>query len=185
MADSSDTAENPAGTDGDETKRDGWWSRLGKNAVVVTSVGAVVTTLVGVVATGVTKDWFEDKPPSCPGSDCDGRNPEKQGCGEHAATYKPRTDNPVQLSVRYSERCGSVWGRIVSGEPGDRVSVSVADGSTRAAEIAYDRDQFTRMVTVDPAEFRVKVCAEPTYTGDREGTWRAYCIHATESSPWL
>lgn len=80
--------------------------------------------------------------------------------------------------------CGAVWGKIAAGGPGDRVSVSVAGGSTRAAEINYGKDQYTRMATVDPGRFRVEVCAEPAYTEDRKATWQKYCIHATENSSW-
>lgn len=184
MTDGSGSSADTTGSGGEGRERDRWWNRLGKNTVAATTMGAVVTAVVTVFATGVTEDWFKDDPPACPGSDCDGRNPETQGCGAHAATFKPRTDNPVQIMVRYSERCGAVWGKIAAGEPGDRVSVSVKGGSTRTAEIRYSDDTYTRMATVDPAQFRVEVCAEPTYAEDRKGTWRKYCIHATESSSW-
>ncbi|WP_237322605.1 DUF2690 domain-containing protein [Streptomyces sp. JJ36] len=155
--------------------------------LVVTVAGAVAGAFATALATGTVEEILaDDPPPSCPGDDCDGRNPEVQGCGDHAATFTPRTRNPAALEVRYSKRCKSVWGRITNGEPGAQVTVSVTGGSRDVAEIAYGKDKFTRMASVsDPASFEVEVCAVPAPREQRKAAWDEYCIHATEDSAWL
>ncbi|WP_212910337.1 DUF2690 domain-containing protein [Streptomyces sp. TS71-3] len=155
-------------------------SRNSGNALIVVVVGAVAT---GAVTLATTKLTQEEKPPTCPGQACDGRNPEDEGCGSDAAGWKPATGNPVELEVRYSVRCGAAWGRINKGEPGDRLTARAVGGPVREATINYGDDQFTRMVAIaDPKDFRIEVCALPTSKPDRKTTWERYCIHATETT---
>jgi hypothetical protein len=179
------TSPGPNAADGGGTGSDtgGVWQRVGKNALAVAAFTAVVSGAVGVAADWIP-DPFEGEPPSCPGTACDGHDPESQGCGEDARTYEPRAENPVKLQIRYSESCKAVWAKVEAGEVGDRVTVSVEDEDPLASEIHYGRDQFTRMSVVDPADFRVEACAVPTRADERTGTWEKYCIHATETSAW-
>ncbi|MFD0393445.1 DUF2690 domain-containing protein [Streptomyces nogalater] len=91
-------------------------------------------------------------------------------------------DNPALLQIRYSEDCEAVWAKIEQGSPGDQVTVGVTGGGTRSAEIAYDNDQFTQMVSVPDGEFQVTACAVPKAGGG--STFEHYCIHASEASAW-
>lgn len=107
-----------------------------------------------------------------------------EGCGNDAGTFGPMDANPASLEIRYSPECKAVWGRILDGEPGDRVSTKVAGGTERTAEIAWGDDQFTRMASVKDGRFTVTVCAHPSSREDRRETWGSYCIRATNADNW-
>ncbi|MEV5010327.1 DUF2690 domain-containing protein [Streptomyces sp. NPDC055692] len=94
----------------------------------------------------VMKAFLDD--PTCPGDACNGKNPQNQGRGEDARTFKPTVGNPAQLQIRYSEDCKAVWARIERGSPGDLVTVTVPGRGSRTAEIEYGDDKFTNMVAV-------------------------------------
>ncbi|MFB4196555.1 DUF2690 domain-containing protein [Streptomyces carpaticus] len=163
--------------------RAGGWGRA---ALWVGGVGtAAVTAWAATVGTGLGEWLFEDDPPAtCPGTDCDGRNPQTAGCGDDAFAYVPQENNPVALQIRHSPDCNAVWGRITAGEKGDMVTTRVPDGPERLARISYSMDVFTRMTKVDNDAFEVSVCATPTTRADRDGGWDPYCIHADQDSPW-
>lgn len=151
----------------------------------------VTVAVVGAFATAFATGWADglftgERPPSCPGDACDGKDPQTKGCGNDAGTYKPTSGNPVGLQIRYSHECKAVWGKITRGEPGDTVSVTVAGGARRQAEIDYGDDVFTKMVGVPDGAFKVTVCAAPTTAEGRQGRWQAYCVSATDdASDWL
>ncbi|MFF1402137.1 DUF2690 domain-containing protein [Streptomyces sp. NPDC058294] len=96
----------------------------------------------------------------CAGSACTGKDAEAMGCsGDLVTTAKSVTLGTTVLEVRYSRTCGTVWGRITGGAPGDTVRLTVggvrqSDGITAAGDtIAY-----TPMAAVrDPA--RSRACA--------------------------
>ncbi|MEU3252392.1 DUF2690 domain-containing protein [Streptomyces sp. NPDC006997] len=158
--------------------------RLGGPTTVtlaVTIVGAVVAAAVTPLGDRVMNSFFDE--PTCPGEACEGKNPQSQGCGEDARSLKPAVNNPAQLQIRYSEACGAVWARIQSGNPGDVVMVEVLPGRTaRSAEVEYDHDKFTHMVTVPDGEFQATACVIPKPGGD--STFDRYCVHATEATAW-
>ncbi|MYT31053.1 MULTISPECIES: DUF2690 domain-containing protein [unclassified Streptomyces] len=159
-----------------------WLRAHARHALVV----GVVTSVVGALATFAADQLpklYEDPPPSCPGAGCDGKNPQTTGCGVEAATFEPTEGNPVRLHLRYSRRCGAVWGRITAGAVGDSVTVSVPGGPSRSALISANHDVFTPMVTVGDT-FRVRFCAVPTTSPERARSWVKYCFEATEGSPW-
>ncbi|WP_181794700.1 DUF2690 domain-containing protein [Streptomyces sp. WELS2] len=186
-----DNSTTPAGP-GDNSSTPGdpphppWWKKWLSGpaalAYAVAVVGAVVTAVVTPVGDHVLNSLFDG--PSCPGDGaaCDGKNPQNQGCAEDAGTFKPTAGNPAHLQIRYSEDCEAVWAKITQGNPGDQVTISVTGGRTRTAEIAYDHDQFTHMVTVPDGEFRVTACAVPRPGG--KSTFERYCIQATEATAW-
>lgn len=147
--------------------------------------GVAAVGWAGAVGTGLAERMFADDPPAtCPGADCDGRNPENAACGADAFSYFPQENNPIALQIRHSPDCHAVWGRIAAGEVGDVVTTEVAGGPVREARIAFSRDVFTRMTKVDNTGFQVTVCATPTTGRERAGDWEPYCIHATQDSPW-
>ncbi|ARF55806.1 DUF2690 domain-containing protein [Streptomyces gilvosporeus] len=182
--DSSDAPDDPpAAPDTDRLRATGrWLRRHARHAMVVGVVTAVVGALATVAADQLPK-LFEDPPPPCPGAGCDGKSPKSDGCAADAVTWEPTEGNVARIQLRYSKRCGAVWGRIVNGEPGDMVTISVTDGSSRSASIATYHDVYTRMATVGDT-FRVRFCAEPgSYTG-HTGNWVKYCFEATEHTEW-
>ncbi|MFK0292198.1 DUF2690 domain-containing protein [Streptomyces sp. NPDC090442] len=159
-----------------------WLRAHARHALVV----GVVTSVVGALATfGVSQlpKLYEKPPPSCPGAGCDGKDPNATGCGVDAVTYEPAAGNPVRLHLRYSKRCGAVWGRIVAGGVGDEVTVSVTGGSSRSAFIASYHDVYTPMASVGDT-FRARFCAVPTNSPNRSGSWVKYCFEATQVSTW-
>lgn len=155
-----------------------------RNALIAGLITAAAVGAVEVLASrGAERIIPPPAPaPTCPGTDCDGRNPETTTCGADAGSHRPVEDNPAVLEVRYNPRCHAVWGRILHGEPGDRVRISVAGGGATEAEIEWGDDQFTRMLVVDPDSFRVEVCAIPGDSPDRQATWRRYCVEATHDT---
>lgn len=160
-----------------------WRARI-SNAKVLTysgvAVGAVVTAFLTPLGEQVVGGYFDD--PTCPGEACDGRNPERHGCGEDARTYQPDDGNPAVLRIRWSEHCRAVWGKIERGNKGDLVTVEVEGADERFAEINYGHDQYTSMVAVEDGGFEVRVCALPGEGGG--STFRRYCIHATDAAAW-
>ncbi|MFB7327535.1 DUF2690 domain-containing protein [Streptomyces sp. NPDC056190] len=128
----------------------------------------------------VMKAFLDD--PTCPGEACNGKNPQNQGCGEDARTFKPTVGNPAQLQIRYSEDCKAVWARIERGSPGDLVTVKVPGRGSRTAEIEYGDDKFTNMVAVPDGAFQVTACTTPKPGG--KSTFESYCIHATQATAW-
>ncbi|MFB7273987.1 DUF2690 domain-containing protein [Streptomyces sp. NPDC056244] len=157
---------------------------LNRNAAALALVSAAAGAVAAAFLTPLAEHWINDlfDEPSCPGEACEGKNPQGQGCAEGARTFKPEVDNPALLQIRYSEDCKSVWARIQQGSPGDQVTVKVAGGTARAAEIDYDNDKFTDMAAVPDGEFQVTACAVPKAGG--KSTYEAYCVHATEASAW-
>ncbi|TDC15480.1 DUF2690 domain-containing protein [Streptomyces sp. 8K308] len=159
------------------------WQGFRQHVLRNTLIVLAATTVVTTVVTAVTERLIaEDPPPTCPGTDCDGRSPQATGCFEDAGSHRPTEANPATLEIRHNPRCEAVWGRILTGEPGDRVTVRVAGGGTAEAQIAYETDQFTNMVAVDPARFHVEVCAVPGPASDRRATWQRYCVEATHDT---
>lgn len=165
-------------------RRAGRWLRAHtKHALVVAVVAGLVSGIVPIVFGDVWKKVREDPPPECPGAGCHGRSPKTEWCAGDATTWQPEIGNPVVLQVRYSKRCGAVWGRITRGEPGDVVSVHRDDGASQHNSIQYGPDQFTRMVVVGK-KFHIRVCADPTTSPRRKGRWVEYCVEATERTNW-
>ncbi|MEU3410090.1 DUF2690 domain-containing protein [Streptomyces sp. NPDC006658] len=96
----------------------------------------------------------------CTGSDCTGKDAEAMGCGgDLVTTAKTATVGTTTLEVRYSKVCGTAWGRITSGVPGDSVRVSVGkERQTGDITAAGDTIGYTPMVAVrNPA--RARACA--------------------------
>ncbi|MFC9608831.1 DUF2690 domain-containing protein [Streptomyces niveus] len=157
---------------------------LNRNAAALAMVVAALSVGAGALATPLGEHWMKAllDEPTCPGEACEGKSPEKQGCGEDARTFKPDANNPALLQIRYSEDCGAVWARIQRGSPGDQVTVKVAGGTTRTAEIEYGEDKFTNMIATPDGEFQVTACAVPKAGG--ASTYGTYCVEANEATAW-
>ncbi|MFH9090371.1 DUF2690 domain-containing protein [Streptomyces sp. NPDC017673] len=91
----------------------------------------------------------------CAGADCTGKDAEAMGCsGDLVSTAKTATVGTTTLEVRYSKACGTAWGRITSGAPGDTVRVTVGKvRQTGDITAVGDTIGYTPMVAVhDPAQ---------------------------------
>ncbi|MFF3787471.1 DUF2690 domain-containing protein [Streptomyces sp. NPDC001933] len=157
-----------------------WLSGPAALAYAVAIVGAVVAAVATPLWDHVTKSFFDE--PTCPGAACEGKNPQNQGCGEDARTFKPAVNNPALLQIRYSEDCTAVWARIEHGRPGDMVTVKVSGGTMRSADVEYGDDKFTSMAVVPDGDFQVAACVIPKPGGG--STFERYCIQATEATAW-
>ncbi|WP_344349981.1 helix-turn-helix domain-containing protein [Streptomyces nogalater] len=96
----------------------------------------------------------------CAGSACTGKDAEAMGCGgEQVTTAKTATVGTTTLEVRYSKVCGTAWGRITSGAPGDTVRVT-AGGERQTGDITAVGDTigYTPMVAVRNAA-QARACA--------------------------
>ncbi|MEU9113868.1 DUF2690 domain-containing protein [Streptomyces sp. NPDC048483] len=159
-----------------------WLRAHARHALVV----GVITAVLGPLATYLVPKLLEDPPPPpppCPGAGCEGKSPKDSVCGADLVTWEPTEGNVAQIQLRYSKKCGAVWGRILNGEPGDMVTISVAGGSSRSASIDINHDKFTNMASVR-STFRVRFCAVPGSTPSHTGTWVKYCFEATERAEW-
>ncbi len=145
-----------------------------------TLVVAVLAALIPVLASTAIDRASNDAPPSCPGAGCDGKSPLKAGCSADLKNYEPIVENQARLQVRYSKHCGAVWGRILTGEAGDQVTLRVAGGSSQTALVEFGTDQFTSMASVH-ATFVVRVCVQPTDLPKRVAHWPGYCIRADDT----
>ncbi|MER5362786.1 DUF2690 domain-containing protein [Streptomyces sp. NPDC002785] len=157
-----------------------WLSGPAALAYAVAVASAVVAAVATPLGDHLMKSFFDE--PTCPGEACEGKNPQNQGCGEDARTFKPAVDNPALLQIRYSEGCKAVWARIEHGHPGDTVTVKVAGGAMRGAEVEYGDDKFTSMAAVADGDFQVTACVIPKPGGG--STFERYCIQATEATAW-
>ncbi|MEV5148282.1 DUF2690 domain-containing protein [Streptomyces sp. NPDC052727] len=93
----------------------------------------------------------------CTGAACTGKDAEAMGCsGDLVSTAKTATVGSTTLEVRYSKACGTAWGRITSGAPGDTVRVTVGKvRQTGDITAVADTIGYTPMVAVhDPAQAR-------------------------------
>ncbi|MFM9608449.1 DUF2690 domain-containing protein [Streptomyces niveiscabiei] len=149
-------------------------------ACAVTVVGAVAAAVLTPLGDHVVNTFFDE--PACPGEACDGKSPQKRGCGEDARTFKPASHNPALLQLRHSENCQAVWARIEHGNQGDLVTAETTGQAKRTAEIEWGDDVFTSMVKVGDGAFKVTACAVPKTGG--KSTYERYCIHATEATAW-
>lgn len=96
----------------------------------------------------------------CAGAACTGKDAEAMGCsGTLVSTAKTATVGATTLEVRYSRTCGTAWGRITGGVPGDRVEVSARKARQKGdITAAGDTIAYTPMVAVkDPAD--AEACA--------------------------
>ncbi|WP_225654153.1 DUF2690 domain-containing protein [Streptomyces pseudogriseolus] len=135
---SSTTPSEPAAQQPEGRRR---WNSATSVALAVAVVGAVAAAVLSPLGEHVVNAFLDE--PACPGEACEGKNPGRQGCDDGATTFKPAAGNPAELSIRYSEDCQAVWGKIERGAKGDLVTVEATGGTKRAAEIGYGDDQYT------------------------------------------
>ncbi|MEU6591240.1 DUF2690 domain-containing protein [Streptomyces sp. NPDC046881] len=107
----------------------------------------------------------------CAGAACTGKDAEAMGCsGELVTTAKTAAVGTTTLEVRYSKACGTAWGRITGGAPGDTVRVSVGKArQTGDITAAGDTIGYTPMIAVrNPAQARACATLATGQTGCTE-----------------
>ncbi|MFF8998987.1 DUF2690 domain-containing protein [Streptomyces achromogenes] len=107
----------------------------------------------------------------CAGSACTGKDAEAMGCGgDQVSTAKTATVGTTTLEVRYSKVCGTAWGRITSGAPGDTVRLTAGkERQTGDITAAGDTIGYTPMVAVrNPAQARACATLASGQTGCTE-----------------
>ncbi|GAA4809830.1 helix-turn-helix domain-containing protein [Streptomyces ziwulingensis] len=96
-----------------------------------------------------------DLPPGvkCGGDQCTGKDAEAMGCGgDLVTTERTVTVGTALVEVRYSETCGTAWGRVTQAGQGDEVAVSVGEAElTGSITTAGDTIAYTPMVAVKNA----------------------------------
>ncbi|KAA6219260.1 helix-turn-helix domain-containing protein [Streptomyces filamentosus] len=96
----------------------------------------------------------------CTGADCDGRDPERMGCGgPHATTVARVRVGTALVEVRHSSACAAAWARITGAAAGDEVTVQ-AGTAVQVERVPGngDTDAYTAMVPV-PSGSGVRACA--------------------------
>lgn len=100
-------------------------------------------------------------PVKCHGDECDGRNPERMGCGgRNAESAASARVGDSRIEVRYSSACHAAWGRLTRAGHGDGLKVS-ADGTTVRNQVGAGHETFTTMVAATSAA-QARACATLT-----------------------
>jgi transcriptional regulator with XRE-family HTH domain len=89
----------------------------------------------------------------CSGASCTGKDAESMGCsGDLVTTAKTATVGATVVEVRYSETCGTAWGRITQAAQGDEVRVTAGKAEQSGTiTVAGDTIAYTPMVAVKDA----------------------------------
>ena len=94
----------------------------------------------------------------CQGRDCNGKDPEKMGCGgQNVKSSNSAFVGPSMVEVRYSAVCKAAWGRITGAAQGDGLKIS-AGGEVASDEVDSTNDAYTEMVAVGDAT-EARACA--------------------------
>ncbi|MCZ2524733.1 DUF2690 domain-containing protein [Streptomyces sp. NPDC059506] len=172
-------AQQPDGAGAPRADRRSWVRRHGPEtligAVAVTIVGAVVSSVLGVLLPGEDDGKAAAVPsaspaspasPACGGETCRGLDPKESRCDD-ARTLAEGEAGVMRVEVRHSKECKAVWGKLTGARPGDPVTVSTSPADRQRAEVATGRTKYTPMLPVGDT-FDVQVCAV-SRAGDPEG----------------
>jgi hypothetical protein len=81
-------------------------------ALLVALMG--VTTFVGVPPAAANALQQHQQQVTCSGDGCDGKDPAVTGCAADAYPVQTATLSTAYVQLRYSPRCGTNWGRVLS-----------------------------------------------------------------------
>ena len=84
---------------------------LGVAAFTESRIAAAQAIHVQAPASMTQQGWSRV---TCSGNGCNGRNPEAAGCGADAYTVQTIVFSNSYVQLRYSPRCGTNWGRVIS-----------------------------------------------------------------------
>ncbi|MFI6338867.1 DUF2690 domain-containing protein [Streptomyces sp. NPDC050535] len=110
----------------------------------------------------------------CRYTTCENKDPGTMRCGAEPLTLaEHETATGAWIQIRYSQECGTSWGRMWGAVVGDRVEVRAGgrDGSFRAARVTnrHEADTYvhTLMSVVSPGT-SVQACFSPVAGGAKE-----------------
>src|SRR5213079_2794921 len=92
-------------------------------ALLVVLIGT--TAFVGLRTTSAHATQHSIAQVTCSGSGCNGKDPEATGCFAGAYTVQTATLSTIFVQLRYSPRCGTNWGRVLSRIGSGRILVQV------------------------------------------------------------
>ncbi|MFE7428407.1 DUF2690 domain-containing protein [Streptomyces sp. NPDC057545] len=163
----------PEGAGGSSTSRSRWRGWAGRHGPE-TLIGALVVTVVGAVASVILTSVFEGgddeeakgpppaasgspgtatpgsaASPSCAAETCVGLDPRTTGCDVGARTLEKDWVGTMQLEIRYSERCATVWGKLTGARPGDTVTINTTPSQRQAASVREGQTNYTPMLAVE------------------------------------
>jgi hypothetical protein len=106
-----------------------------------------VAAAVAVAGVALVVDYERNQGPgsiyACSGADCNGRDPQKAGCGVTPQTLLDQSvPDGTDVQIRYSPGCHAVWARIWNSQVGDSVTLHVPHGPNQSSDAA---DAMTRL----------------------------------------
>ena len=92
-------------------------------ALLVVLLGT--TAFIGLRTTSAHATQHSVAQATCSGNGCNGKDPEATGCYVGAYTVQTATLSNIFVQLRYSPRCGTNWGRVLSRIGSGRILVQV------------------------------------------------------------
>ncbi|GAB7030686.1 DUF2690 domain-containing protein [Streptomyces sp. NPDC021749] len=142
-----------------------WLKRHGPEtlvgSVIVAAVTTVLTVTIPLLAGGEPDDerggaagpaptpsaaTTTTEPPTCTMIDCDGLDPKDTHCDRGAVTLAQETAGSMQVSVRYSPGCRTVWGKLTGAEPGDTIEIATSPAKKERKAVHTGHTQYTAML---------------------------------------
>ncbi|MER6309615.1 DUF2690 domain-containing protein [Streptomyces sp. NPDC001657] len=142
-----------------------WLKRHGPEtligSVIVAAVTTVLTVTIPLLAGGERDDDRDGgagpghapsavtattEPPTCTMIDCDGLDPKDTHCDRGAVTLARELAGSMQVSVRYSPGCRTVWGKLVGAEKGDTIEIATSPSKKERKAVRTGHTQYTAML---------------------------------------
>lgn len=129
-------------------------------SLFVTVAGTVVSVLLTSVVGGSTQGDTSAKAsavhsagdaastPSCSGEGCDGLDPKAAGCADDARTLAKDWAGPMQLEIRYSVGCHTVWAKLTGAAVRDTVEIRTSPTRRQIASVRTGTTKYTPMLPV-------------------------------------
>ncbi|WP_310727423.1 DUF2690 domain-containing protein [Streptomyces sp. N2A] len=167
-----DADDPPGGTDHSGTSprtappdERSWLRRHGPEtligSVIVAAVTTVLTVTIPLLAGGERDDdrgggagpahapsavTAAAEPPTCTMIDCDGLDPKDTHCDRGAVTLARELAGSMQVSVRYSPACRTVWGKLTGAEKGDTIEIATSPTKKEQKAVRTGHTQYTAML---------------------------------------
>jgi hypothetical protein len=124
-----------------------------RRRLVLFSLALLLTVLGMTVVVGVRTALASVRQPSlphatCSGNGCNGQDPQTSGCAADAYTVQTAVLSSRFVQLRYSPRCGTNWGRVLSriGRTHLYVRVQRIDGRSYFGSISTGLLMYSPMV---------------------------------------
>ncbi|MFF3517986.1 DUF2690 domain-containing protein [Streptomyces sp. NPDC002573] len=129
-------------------------------SLFVTVAGTVVSVLLTSVVGGSTQDGTSARTsaaqsagdtasaPSCSGEGCDGLDPKAAGCADNARTLAKDWAGTMQLEIRYSAGCHTVWAKLTGAAVRDTVEIRTSPTRRQIASVRTGSTKYTPMLPI-------------------------------------